>query len=77
MITVYTKSVLSSRALASVVFAILSILYGLLFVLLQVEDYALLLGSIGLFFILALFMYLTRKIDWYSAMKPEEAGKGA
>jgi inner membrane protein len=77
MITVYTKSVLSSRALASVVFAILSILYGFLYVLLQVEDYALLLGSIGLFFILALFMYLTRKIDWYSAMKPEEAGNDA
>jgi inner membrane protein len=77
MITVYTKSVLSSRALAFAVFAILSILYGFLYVLLQVADYALLLGSIGLFFILALFMYLTRRIDWYTAMKPEEAGKSA
>jgi inner membrane protein len=30
------------------------------------EDYALLMGSIGLFFVLAIIMYLSRKIDWYA-----------
>ncbi|MBP6402596.1 MAG: inner membrane CreD family protein, partial [Bacteroidia bacterium] len=33
--------------------------------LLQLEDYALLLGSIGLFLILGTIMTLTRKINWY------------
>ncbi|HJX28670.1 MAG TPA: inner membrane CreD family protein, partial [Thermoanaerobaculia bacterium] len=39
---------------------------GYLYVLLQAEDYALLLGSLGLFLILALMMYVTRRIDWYA-----------
>jgi inner membrane protein len=42
------------------------VLYGYLFVLLQLEDYALLMGSLGLFAILALVMFLTRRIDWGS-----------
>jgi inner membrane protein len=45
---------------------VLGMLYGYLYVLLQLEDYALLLGSLGLFLILALVMYLTRRIDWAS-----------
>jgi inner membrane protein len=44
-------------------------LYGYIFVLIQLEDYALLFGSIGLFVILAAIMYYSRKIDWYSTSK--------
>jgi inner membrane protein len=33
--------------------------------LLQLEEYALLFGSIGLFFVLALVMGLTRRVNWY------------
>jgi inner membrane protein len=44
----------------------LSLLYGFLYVLLQLEDYALLVGSIGLFLILAVVMWATRRVDWYS-----------
>ena len=40
--------------------------YGFVFVTLQLADYALLLGSVGLITILAVIMYLTRKIDWYN-----------
>jgi inner membrane protein len=39
-------------------------LYGYLYILLNNEDYALLIGSVGLFLTLAAVMYLTRKIDW-------------
>lgn len=46
---------------------VLSALYGYLYVLLQLEDWALLMGSIGLFLILALVMYTTRRVDWGSA----------
>ncbi len=41
--------------------------YVYLYVLLVNEDYALLLGSIGLFLILGLIMYATRHVDWYGA----------
>ncbi len=34
--------------------------------LLQLEDYALLLGTVGLFTILATVMYVTRDLDWYA-----------
>ena len=44
---------------------ILSALYGYLYLLLRLEDYALLAGAVGLFLMLALVMFLTRKIDWY------------
>lgn len=45
--------------------ALLAALYGLLFVLLQSEDYALLLGSLLLFTLLSIAMIVTRKLDWY------------
>jgi inner membrane protein len=43
----------------------LSALYGYIFFLIQLQDYALLFGSIGLFFVVALVMYSSRKVDWY------------
>lgn len=52
----------------------LSILYAYLYSLLQMEDYGLLIGSIGLFVALAAIMYATRKVDWY---KLEEIGPRA
>jgi hypothetical protein len=39
--------------------------YCYLFIVLQLEDYALIPGSVGLLVILALVMYVTRKINWY------------
>ena len=40
-------------------------LYALLFLIMQLEEMALLLGTLLLFVILALLMLLTRKVDWY------------
>jgi inner membrane protein len=53
---------------------ILAILYGYLFIILQLEDYALILGSVGLLTILAIVMYMTRKIDWYE-VETAQTGK--
>lgn len=44
----------------------IGVLYGLLFVLLQIEQTALLIGAVALFAVLAAIMLLTRRIDWYS-----------
>ncbi|MCB1610907.1 MAG: inner membrane CreD family protein, partial [Xanthomonadales bacterium] len=46
---------------------VLAGLYGFLLVLIQAEELSLLLGAIGLALLLATAMYLTRRLDWYSA----------
>jgi inner membrane protein len=65
----YTQSIFK-RTKTVVVFALLlSTLYTFIYVLIQMQDNALLFGSIGLFMLLALAMYLSRKIDWYGVDK--------
>jgi inner membrane protein len=49
-------------------FAVFSPLYGLIYVLLRMKDYALLVGSIASFAAVAVAMYFTRRIDWYSSL---------
>ena len=39
--------------------------FGFIFILLQLESFALLAGSVGLFILLAILMYATRKVNWY------------
>lgn len=72
LITGYTRSVLKNWRATGIIFGILVILYGFLFVVLQQQDYALLFGSIGLFVILGVVMYITRNIDWFSIGGQEE-----
>jgi inner membrane protein len=66
LITAYATKALQSLARASIMGVILLGLYIYLYVLLHLQDYALLFGAIGLFLILALVMYITRNIDWYT-----------
>lgn len=72
LIGAYTKGMLKSNLIALIISGILVLLYGFLFIILQLQDYALLLGSIGLFVILAIVMYLTRNIDWFEVAKQTE-----
>ncbi|WDI33013.1 cell envelope integrity protein CreD [Hyphococcus flavus] len=44
--------------------------YGLIYLLMKSEDYALLIGSVTAFGAIALTMYVTRHLDWYGARKP-------
>lgn len=67
LITLYTHWALVHTRITILVGGILSILYGYLYIILQLEDYALLMGSIGLFIALAIIMYVTRQIDWYAS----------
>jgi inner membrane protein len=71
----YSEAILRGALRALLMSAVLGGLYGYLYVLLQLEDYALLLGSLGLFVILALVMYLTRKVDWSAARPGREAAQ--
>ncbi|MDR6289623.1 MULTISPECIES: cell envelope integrity protein CreD [Inquilinus] len=67
-IVLYCRPVLGTWKRSAVLGALLAILYGTLYALMQLEDLALLLGSIGLFLALSAVMYTTRKIDWYAAV---------
>lgn len=51
--------------------AVFSLLYSFIFLLLRLEDNALLLGAVASFLAIAAVMYFTRKIDWYSSIAPE------
>ncbi len=67
----YSVAILRGALRALLMTVVLGTLYGYLYVLLQLEDYALLLGALGLFLILALVMYLTRRIDWAAPRRPK------
>ena len=65
LVTSYSAAILKARKRALIVGAVVTLLYVYLYILLMIEDYALLAGSIGLFVVLAAIMFLTRKVDWY------------
>lgn len=67
MIYLYSRSVFEQSRHALVLVAIVLAVYGFVFVILQLTDYALLMGSVGLTIILAITMYQTRNIKWYES----------
>ncbi len=75
LIAGYVRAILKSSKLTLLLSAILVILYAFIFVIIQLQDYALLIGSIGIFVILALSMYFSRQIDWYNLNLSEKVNK--
>ncbi len=73
LVGVYGSFVLGKRLRGLILAALLATLYEFLFVLLQLQDYALLAGSLGLLVILTVIMLVTRKVDWYSALPRADA----
>lgn len=65
-VSLYIASVTKKYALGIIMAGMFVLLYGYLFLSLKSEDYALLIGSVFAFAILAMLMFCTRKIDWYS-----------
>ena len=66
LITAYAASIFRHLKLTMILGICLVLLYVFLFILIQLQDYALLLGSIGLFVAMGLIMYTSRNVDWYS-----------
>lgn len=64
LITLYSKSILKTFKFPKFIGLSLTALYSFIYVIIQLENYALLVGSIGLFTILSIIMYVSRKIDW-------------
>ncbi|QNP47116.1 cell envelope integrity protein CreD [Diaphorobacter aerolatus] len=55
----------------------IALLYGMLYVLLQLEQTALVVGSIALFAVLGVIMVLTRKVNWYALSTRNNHGSAA
>lgn len=66
VLAVYGAFMLGSRWAGAGFGAGVAALYGMLYVLLQQEQRALVIGSIALFVALAAVMWLTRRVDWYA-----------
>jgi len=66
LISGYSSTILKNNRLVYLMASFLAILYGFLFVLLHMQDFTLLIGSIALFLILSTLMFISRKIDWYN-----------
>jgi inner membrane protein len=64
LIVWFVKGILKSSKLTSVLSVILVLMYSYVFTILQLQDYSLLLGSIGLFLTLAVIMHFSKKIQW-------------
>jgi inner membrane protein len=60
----YVGSVMKSSKLALFISFVLAVVYSYIFSIIQLQDYALLMGSIGLFIALAIIMYFSRKLQW-------------
>jgi inner membrane protein len=56
--------------------AVFTLLYTLIYLLLRLEDNALLVGAITSFLAVAAAMYFTRRIDWYSSLSPSQGMPG-
>lgn len=63
LIVLHLSSILKNRKLGMFIGALLTFLYVFVFILIQMESYALLVGSIGLFCILAVIMYFSKKLE--------------
>jgi inner membrane protein len=68
--------VFSSRLQGIRAAAIFTLLYALIYLLLRLEDNALLVGAIASFLAVAAAMYFTRRIDWYSSLSPGQGIPG-
>lgn len=71
LIAFYSGFIFRSLKSGITVFAFLAVIYAFIYALLQLESYALLAGNIGLFIILGIIMWVSRKMNWLSTTESE------
>lgn len=67
LISLYSRFILATKKGAAFIAIALTIIYSYLLIVLNLETLALLLGSILLFVLLAILMFMTRNLNWYEA----------
>jgi len=65
LIAAYLGQIFKSRRFGIIAFGAFALLYALIYLLMRIEDYALLAGSIAAFAAVTAVMYFTRNLDWY------------
>ena len=65
LITAYSVYIYKNIVLTGATGAFLFILYLFIFIILQLQDYAFLLGNIGLIIVVGVVMFISRNINWY------------
>ena len=71
----YAGTVFGDRAYIWKAGSVFAVVYGLLFVLMRIENFALMIGALASFVAIAATMYLTRDVDWYGGSAPKD-GRG-
>jgi inner membrane protein len=66
LVVSYSAAILRSRGRAGVIGALLASVHGVLYIVLRMENFALLAGTGALFVALAAVMFFTRNIDWHA-----------
>jgi inner membrane protein len=64
LVVLYARGVFQVARAARLLGLIMLLVFGFMFALIHEQDYALLFGSLGLFIVLALVMWVSRRIDW-------------
>ncbi len=65
LVSVYAASFLKKKPIIFLFTFLMTCFYAFIFVIIQAQDFSLLIGSIGLFLIVGLLMYFSRNIKWY------------
>lgn len=73
LVSVYAGIISRKQKIGFAMMPIFAYLYAFMFISLKSEDYALLLGSIFIFMVLAVLMFCTRKVDWNNLGKNKES----
>ena len=69
LISLYASTFLNRTRLTLLFSTLLVIFYAFIFVIILQQDFSLLLGSVGLFLIVGILMYFSRKVKWYGDKK--------
>lgn len=64
MLSLYAGKAMASRVKGLIMFLVFLVLYGLLYLILRLEDYALLAGAIAGFVMLSVAMFAALRVNW-------------
>lgn len=71
LVVLYGGSVIKSGKFALMVGIVMGVLYGFIYIIVRMEEASLLAGSLGLFILLAIIMFITRRINWSGGETPK------
>ncbi len=72
LIFLYSLGMFKNKKSSGLLLGLMVALFAYIYIIIQLEKTALLAGSIGLFVIIALTMYVTRKIKWFEESEPNQ-----